>query len=47
MDITEDELNELAEKIPESLEPMEPQPDLPFVKDEFGLKVEDEKTAFD
>ena len=37
--ITEDRLNELAEKIPESLNPMEPQPDLPFVKDEFGLKV--------
>lgn len=37
--ITEDELNELAEKIPEQIEPMEPQPDLPFVRDEFGLKV--------
>ena len=37
--ITEDKLNELAEKIPERLDPMEPQPDLPFVKDESRLKV--------
>ncbi|TQR19436.1 hypothetical protein [Psychrobacillus vulpis] len=39
MGITEDEMNELAEKIPERLNPMEPQPDLPFITDDFGLKV--------
>ncbi|MEK4486197.1 hypothetical protein MHH81_11490 [Psychrobacillus sp. FSL H8-0484] len=39
MGITEDEMNELAEKIPKRLDPMEPQPDLPFITDDFGLKV--------
>ena len=37
--ITEDEMNKLAEKIPEPLEPMDPQPDLPFITNDLGLKV--------
>ncbi|MEO4054710.1 hypothetical protein [Solibacillus sp. CAU 1738] len=37
--ITEDYLNELAESIPERLEPMEPQPNLPFLSKNEYLKV--------
>lgn len=39
MGITEKEMNKLAEKIPERLNPMEPQPDLPFITDDIDLKV--------
>lgn len=39
MGITEDEMNELAEKIPQPLDPMEPQPDLPFITNDSRLKV--------
>ncbi len=37
--ITEEYLNELAERIPERLKPMDPQPDLPFNTDEFEFLV--------
>lgn len=37
--ITEEDLNELAERIPDRLEPMDPQPDLPFNNEEFELYV--------
>jgi len=39
VNITREGLNELAERIPERLDPMEPQPNLPFRTDEFDLKV--------
>ncbi|MFJ7183773.1 hypothetical protein [Lysinibacillus xylanilyticus] len=37
--ITEQYMDELAEKIPERLEPMEPQPNLPYNTTDFNLKV--------
>lgn len=39
MGISEDYLNELAEKIPESLDPIEPQPYIPFIYDDSYLTV--------
>ncbi len=37
--ITEDYLNELAEEMHEPVEPMEPQPELPFLTEDSRLKV--------
>ncbi|MFY3792579.1 hypothetical protein ACOQFO_12975 [Ureibacillus sp. MALMAid1270] len=39
VNITEKDLDELAERIPERLEPMDPQPDLPFNNREFEFYV--------